>query len=194
MSTQLMDVAWSSFILAGIEKMRLTRHFTATNDLDLDYIPYSHGLIASAGWSVLAALATYILLPGCTPMAAALMGAVCFSHWWLDLLVHPRDLPLIGNSYKVGLGLWNYRMLTLVLELVLLFGGAALYMASLGAGASGLWWFTLVISVALAALHMYSLFGPPVESVPGYASQALAAYLVAGALCYGAERWLAPLN
>jgi hypothetical protein len=34
-STQLLDVAWSAFILAGIEKARLKRHFTATNDLDL---------------------------------------------------------------------------------------------------------------------------------------------------------------
>ena len=90
LSTQLIDVAWASFILTGVEKMRLSRGFTATNDLDLYDVPSSHGLLTSLGRSVLAGLITWILAPGLGVGAVAIIGAVCWSHWWLDLLVHPR--------------------------------------------------------------------------------------------------------
>lgn len=35
------------------------------------------------------------------------IGLAVFSHWVLDFIVHRPDLPLYGNSAKVGLGLWN---------------------------------------------------------------------------------------
>lgn len=184
-STQILDIAWSSMIMCGIEKVRLQRNFTATNDLDLYYMPYSHGLLAAAGWSALAGGATYALLPGHSITAALIMAAVCFSHWLLDLLVHVPDLPLIGNRYKVGFGLWNYRKLAFTIELATLFGGAAIYMASLGAASAGMWWFTLIFSFALAALHVYSLFGPPPKSSAEIAGSALAAYLLIAMVCLG---------
>jgi hypothetical protein len=46
LATQTLDLAWTSFVLTGVEKLRLKRHFTATNDLDLYCMPFSHGLIA----------------------------------------------------------------------------------------------------------------------------------------------------
>jgi ABC-type phosphate transport system permease subunit len=187
LSTQLIDVAWASLILTGVEKMRLTRGFTATNDLDLYYFPYSHGLLTSLVGSLLVGLLTWFLAPGLGVGAAVVMGAVYWSHWWLDLLVHPRDLPLFADRYKVGFGLWNYRSLTLVIELALLVGGAALYMATLPAN-GGMFWFVAGLSLALAALHINSIFGPPPASVRGFATEALTAYLVIAAICFGAER------
>jgi hypothetical protein len=187
MSTQLIDVAWALFILTGVEQMRLTSGMTATNHLDLYYIPYSHGLLTSLGWSVLAGLMTWTLAPGLGFNAAVVLGAVCWSHWWLDLLVHPRDLPLIANRHKVGFGLWNYKWLTLIIELALLLVGAALYMATLSAG-GGMWWFVGGLTVVLAALHVFSLVGPPPVSVARFATEALSAYLIVGALCLAAER------
>lgn len=186
-STQLLDVAWSTFVLAGIEKVRLKRHFTATNDLDLFYMPYSHGLMTAAGWSVLAGLAAFILLPGYSLLAAALTAGVCFSHWLLDLLVHIRDLPLVGDRFKVGFGLWNHRNLAFTFELGVLFGGAGAYMASLGASSSGMWWFTVAFTVALAVVQGISVFGRPPKSIKSFATSALAAYVAMAAIAMAGE-------
>lgn len=55
------------------------------------------------------------------------------SHWALDFIVHPPDLPLLfKNSPMVGLGLWTSGpglAASIVLELVLLGGGLAVFLA-----------------------------------------------------------------
>jgi len=52
-----------------------------------------------------------------------------FSHWILDLIAHPHDLPIYNNTAKVGFGLWNYRDPEFALEIALLALGIALYLA-----------------------------------------------------------------
>src|SRR5258706_173300 len=54
-AVQLLDVLWAPFVLLGVEKVRIVPGFTATNPLDLYYMPYTHGLVAALGWSVVAA-------------------------------------------------------------------------------------------------------------------------------------------
>ena len=56
------------------------------------------------------------------------MGVAVFSHWILDLLAHPRDLPIYDNTWKVGFGLWNYRDLEFGLEIALVVAGIILYL------------------------------------------------------------------
>jgi hypothetical protein len=58
-----------------------------------------------------------------------IVGAAVFSHWILDFIAHPRDLPIYDNRWKVGFGLWNYRDPEFALEIALLAGGIMLYMA-----------------------------------------------------------------
>jgi hypothetical protein len=59
------------------------------------------------------------------------IGAVVFSHWVLDLLVHRPDLPILpGNADHLpllGFGLWEISMLSAIVELALVLGGAYLY-------------------------------------------------------------------
>ncbi len=52
-----------------------------------------------------------------------------FSHWILDLIAHPRDLPIYDNTWKVGFGMWNYRDPEFALEIAVLAGGIILYLA-----------------------------------------------------------------
>jgi hypothetical protein len=52
-----------------------------------------------------------------------------FSHWFLDLIAHPRDLAIYDNTWKVGFGLWNYRDPEFALEIALLAIGIVLYLA-----------------------------------------------------------------
>jgi hypothetical protein len=60
--------------------------------------------------------------------AAALVGLAVFSHYPLDVLVHVPDLPLAGNdSPKLGLGIWNYPVASMLLEVAFLCLGLAVY-------------------------------------------------------------------
>jgi membrane-bound metal-dependent hydrolase YbcI (DUF457 family) len=101
-AVQLLDVGWSLLVLLGVEKVRIVPGITATNPLDLYYMPYTHSLVAALLWSA-AALALYRLVRPRAPRGAALVvGAAVFSHWVLDFLVHRPDLPLYNDSAKVA--------------------------------------------------------------------------------------------
>ncbi len=71
-------------------------------------IPWSHGLMMSIVWAVLAATIAYLLYKD--RRTAIIIGMVVISHWILDFIVHPPELPLIlTGSPMVGLGLWTTR-------------------------------------------------------------------------------------
>jgi hypothetical protein len=116
------------------------------------------------------------------PRAAIVIGCAVFSHWILDFVVHRPDLPLYGDSAKVGLGLWNAPALAFGLEATLLFGGIWLCLHGRLAGSPG----TLAFGVAMLGIQLYVFFGPPPPSDRAAASTALLAY----ALFAAAIWWL----
>jgi membrane-bound metal-dependent hydrolase YbcI (DUF457 family) len=116
--------------LLGIEKLRVIKGFTAGSMLDSYYHPYSHSLIAAILWSAVAAVIYKAVWQAKASYSAALIvGLAVFSHWILDFVAHPRDLPIYDNTLKVGLGLWNYRNPEFGLEIALIAGGIILYLA-----------------------------------------------------------------
>jgi hypothetical protein len=132
-AVQFLDYIWATLVLIGIDKLRVIKGFTAGSMLDSYFHPYSHSLIAAVLWSGVAALC---YKPLCrwrghvyTKSAALVVGAAVFSHWILDLIAHPRDLPIYDNTAKVGFGLWNYRDPEFALEIALLALGIVLYLA-----------------------------------------------------------------
>ena len=127
LAVQWLDVMWAPLILLGVEKVRIVPGITATNPLDLYYMPYTHSLVAALMWSA-AATGTYRWLRSATVRSSLFVGSAVFSHWVLDLIVHRPDLPLYDNTAKVGLGLWNYPVWAFGLEAVLLFGGIVAYL------------------------------------------------------------------
>jgi len=96
-AVQLVDVAWAVLVLLGMEKVRIVPGITASNPLDLYYMPYTHSLAASVLWSVAAIVLCKSLLGVRTWRTAAWIGLAVFSHWILDLLVHRPDLPLYDD-------------------------------------------------------------------------------------------------
>ena len=132
-AVQFLDYIWATLVLLGIEKLRVIKGFTAGSMLDSYFHPYSHSLITVVLWSCVAALAYKLL---CSSLgyvykkpAAFIVGLAVFSHWILDLIAHPRDLPIYDNTWKVGFGLWNYRDPEFALEIAMLAGGIMLYLA-----------------------------------------------------------------
>ena len=119
--------------------------------------------------------------------AAAIVGGAVFSHWVLDLVVHRPDLALYDDSYKVGLGLWNYPAAAFILEIALLFGGIALYLRTTEAkdaiGRYGM----LVLGIVAVAAQAYVFFGPPPVSDAALAFTALGLYFLFAAVVYWLE-------
>jgi hypothetical protein len=129
-AVQFLDYVWATLVLLGIEKLRVIKGFTAGSMLDSYFHPYSHSLPTALIWSCLAAVVyKAIWRAEASNSAAVVVGLAVFSHWLLDFIAHPRDLPLYDNTMKVGLGMWNYRDPEFALEIALLAGGIVLYLA-----------------------------------------------------------------
>lgn len=127
----LLDVALWVLVLLGLETVTIPANFAVTHQPEFVF-PYSHGLLASIGWSALAGAATLFWYPrlerGRT-RAAVLVAAAVFSHWILDALVHASEMPLAGaHSIKVGLGLWNAMPMALALEAAVALVGLWLFL------------------------------------------------------------------
>jgi hypothetical protein len=131
-AVQFLDYIWATLVLLGIEKLRVIKGFTAGSMLDSYFHPYSHSLITAILWSIVAAIAYKGFCSrlgfAYTKSAALIVGVAVFSHWILDLIAHPRDLPIYDNTWKVGFGLWNYRDPEFALEIGLLGAGIMLYL------------------------------------------------------------------
>jgi hypothetical protein len=189
-AVQLMDVFWAIFVFFGIERVRIVPGFTKTNPLDLYYMPYTHSLPGALAWAVGAAI-VYRLVTG-NGRGGALVGVAVFSHWPLDLLVHRPDLALWDNTAKVGLGLWDYPLLTLALEGLLLFGGLVVYL-KVSRTRSGSRPYSLPTLAALIfAMQAGMLAGPPPSSDRAMAAMALVSYVVIAAVVAWLERGRQP--
>jgi len=184
LAVQWIDVMWSIFVLLGIEKVRIVPHFTASNDLDLYYMPYTHSLLGVLCWSALA-YAFCQLVPRLRGARTGLIvaGAV-FSHWVLDLIVHRRDLALYDSVGKMGFGLWDYRALAFALEMAVLFGGVALLYQNWTHKA----WLA-GFAIFLAAVQVFgTFFFPPPVSDHAMAMTAFGLYAVLTLLAWWVER------
>jgi hypothetical protein len=183
-AVQLLDVFWSIFVMLGIERVRIVPGFTKTNALDLFYMPYTHSLPGALAWAVIAGSAYGAIRK--SKRGGLLVGAAVFSHWPLDFLVHPPDLPLYDNAAKVGLGLWNYPVATLVIEGVIALGALAVYVRNTRVlKASGRYAIPLFLCAALG-LQTAMAFGPPPPSDNAMAVTALGSY----AILAGTIAWL----
>ncbi|MBN8501867.1 MAG: hypothetical protein J0M19_12015 [Sphingomonadales bacterium] len=170
-AAQLIDWAFFSLLIMGVERMRFTPGISAMNPLDLYHMPYTHSLLGAAMFG--AAFAGLVWMLTKDRFAALLSGAVVVSHWFLDLLVHVPDLTLLGSPPKLGLGLWNHPWIEMPLELGLTFGALWLYVR---AKRPAMRRTTLLVAILLG-LQLFNWFGTPEPEVTtGTSILALTAY------------------
>ena len=186
LAVQLLDVFWAIFIFLGVERVRIVPGFTETNALDIYYMPYTHSFSGALAWAAATAI-LYRWITG-SGRGGLLVGAAVFSHWPLDFLVHRPDLALYDDAAKVGLGLWDYPYVTLVLEGALLLGAMGLYMVrSRPLTVRGR--FSMpVFGLAILLMQAAMLFSPPPASGPAMATTALIAYALLAATIAWLER------
>jgi membrane-bound metal-dependent hydrolase YbcI (DUF457 family) len=187
-AVQLLDFLWAPFVLLGIEKVRMVPGITATNSLDLYYMPYTHSLVGALVWSGLAALVYKVASGAKASRAAALIVAFAvFSHWILDLIVHRPDLAIYDDTLKLGFGLWNHRGLEFGLEIVILVGGILLYLKRNKSVARKVG--IVVFGVVLILIQAGNTFvNRPLSSDRAFAITALISYTLFAAIAFLLEK------
>jgi len=173
LASELPDAIWPVLVMTGVEHVSIAPGDTAVTPLRFDSYPISHSLLTVAVWGVLLALA-WRARRG-SRRGAWLIGLLAVSHWVLDAVSHRPDLPLVPwGTTRVGLGLWNSLSGTLIVEPALLAVGVGLFatrpQARPGAGRVAL----AGLVLALVALYLANIFGPP---PPGIAAVAVVGLL-----------------
>lgn len=156
-ATQLIDIGWSAFIVAGVEHARVDPSLPGST-LVLYDMPWTHSLPGVIAWSIGAALLVKLVLR-LPNWASVVVGLTVFSHWLLDFLVHRPDLQLWPGGESVGLGLWNYPVPEQALEIGLLAICGAAWVASrktLGRFA----WPAIAFIACLIALQIVAMLSP----------------------------------
>lgn len=167
LAVQLADLLWPTLVLLGIEEFRILPGATKVTPLDFVHYPYSHSLLTLVGWGALLGIG-YVLLRRArisTGSTGLTLAVLVVSHWVLDVVTHRPDMPLTpGGPERMGLGLWNSVPGTLVVELILFLGGAALYArATEPRDRTGRIAF-LALMAFLLVVNVANLLGPPPPS------------------------------
>ena len=112
----LADLLWCLFLAVGLERLQfIARGPTLMSSVAVSEISYSHSLVTTALWGALFAAAFFVRTRD-RRAAWILFGAV-LSHWPLDWISHPPDMPLApGIDRAFGLGLWRSVPATFAVE------------------------------------------------------------------------------
>lgn len=115
-----MDLVAFTLVLFGVEKASYNPSDNPffRNQLDL---PFSHSLV---GAIIISLIVFIILWIKDRKKWAWILGLCVLSHWFIDLIVHTNDLPILfGTTYKVGFGLWNFPYLAYAIEILFVLTG-----------------------------------------------------------------------
>lgn len=130
-STYILDFVFIILVGFGIESFAPIDPAHPAYGQVLIHANYSHSLVGAA---IIAVIAGIVARWAWGKRAGLVIGAIVFSHWLLDLIVHRPDLPILpgnlGHLPLLGFGLWQLPIASAVLELALALVGAFLYYRS----------------------------------------------------------------
>ncbi|MGH7806186.1 MAG: hypothetical protein ACREQJ_17700 [Candidatus Binatia bacterium] len=175
LAVQWVDVLWAVFMFLGLEHARLDPTLPGL-PVHLDHMPLTHSLVATAVWAAFGYVVAKTAL-GLDGRAAAVIGAAVASHWFLDLLVHRPDLPLVWGEPKFGFAMWNAPLFELVFEIALLLATAAFLTRAAPLAESarkGVW----KLAIGLTVLQIAMAFGPVPPALMALVASALFVYLL----------------
>lgn len=159
---QLLDELWPILLLLGVEHVSIVPGLMPANPLNFTYYPWSHSLLMAIVWGVAIGAAYFALRKY---RGAWVVGALVVSHWFLDLPMHWKDLPLWpgGTGPKFGWGLWNSIALTYIIEFTIFLAGVSAYSRATRPedkiGRWG-WW---IYAAAVTGIFVSSKATPPSE-------------------------------
>jgi membrane-bound metal-dependent hydrolase YbcI (DUF457 family) len=127
-ATFWLDIVFVPLLLLGIESIEPVPGTSGGYGDAIIHADWTHSLV---GAIVLALVFGAVAAIPWGRRAGAVLAAVVFSHWLLDLVVHRGDMPILpanaGNLPRLGFGLWQEPLISAAVELLLVLGGAWLY-------------------------------------------------------------------
>ena len=164
LAVQFVDLLWPSLLLLGIEQVSIEPGITEMTPLNFSYYPFTHSLLMAMVWALGGFLLYYLIKKDVK--GGIIIAACVASHWVLDFVTHRPDLPIaFAETAKVGLGLWNNKILTIVIETILFAAGVFMYMrATQSKDKTGTYGFSGLIAF-LFIIHIMNIMGPPPPNV-----------------------------
>ncbi len=169
LAAELVDLIWPTFLMLGVETVRVVPGITRVTPLDFTYYPWTHSLVMGLVWAALfTGLYSFFRR---YPRGAMVLAALVISHWVLDVISHRPDMPIWpGGGPRIGLGLWYSLPATMVVEGVMFALGIWLYAINTEPvdriGRLSFVGFTM----SLVAIYVANLVGPPPPSVSALAT------------------------
>ena len=168
LAVQFVDLIWPTLLLLGLEQVAIEPGNTAVTPLNFISYPFSHSLVMAGVWAGVIGLAIWLVKKDLR--ASILVGLCVASHWFLDFVTHRPDLPItLSETTKVGLGLWNYKASTIIIETILFLTATWLYINKTKSkdkvGQFGFW--SLIIFLII--IHISNMAGPPPPNVSAIA-------------------------
>jgi membrane-bound metal-dependent hydrolase YbcI (DUF457 family) len=186
LATQFVDFLWPFLLLMNVERVAIVPGHTESNALEFLYYPYTHSLLMGIVWGVVVGVIYWLIKKD--NRGAMVIGLCILSHWFLDLIVHTVDLPLAFGDYKMGFGLWNNVMMTLIIETLLFITGVYIYATfTRPKNKVGKWAFWGFI-VFLFLFNVSNTFGPAPSSIMMLASLLIILMVVIIALAYWVDK------
>lgn len=124
---EFLDELWPILLLLGVEQVRIVPGLMIMSPLQFTYYPYSHSLLMAAVWGILIGGLYFAFKK--YGRGAWVMALLVLSHWFLDLPMHQKDLPLWpgASSPKYGWGFWYLAVLTYIIEFTIFLAGVSAY-------------------------------------------------------------------
>jgi len=139
LATQWLDVVFVPLFVAHVERIDVIGGGAPGYGNGIIHADYTHSLVGAVVLSLVFALPAAWRWGR---QAATVLGAVVFSHWVLDLLVHRHDMPLLpgapAGTPMFGFGLWRWPVITAAAELALVLWGSLAYLRAAVATARAL--------------------------------------------------------
>lgn len=128
LATVWLDIIFIPLFVMKIETLKPVSGLPGGYGQNIIYADYTHSLLGALALSAVFAL---IFAPFWGKRCAVVLGLVSFSHWLLDLIVHRHDMPFLpgnlGHFPRLGFGLWQFKAVSVLLELLLVLLGAWYY-------------------------------------------------------------------
>jgi membrane-bound metal-dependent hydrolase YbcI (DUF457 family) len=163
-AVSFLDLLWPVLLLMGIEEVSIRPEQSPFLRLVFTSYPWSHSLLLTLVWSTLFSGIYFIFRKDRKGALWLWIGVA--SHWVLDAVTHVPDLPILpGWSLKAGAGLWNYPVVTVIIESFLFIGGIVLYLRSTQASdRTGTLSFWSLIAMFILSYAASIAFPPPPDA------------------------------
>jgi len=177
LASQFLDLLFPLLVLIGVENLSIEPGNTVLTPLNLFYYPFSHSLFSAIIWAFLFGSIYYIIKKN--KKGSLVLGGLVLSHWLLDFITHRPDLQLVPwRELRVGLGLWNFPVPAIILEMIIFLIGFYFYTEMTKAinlrGIFLMWGMFLFLLLTYSA----NIFGTSPPSVKAFAYIGLSQWLI----------------